>query len=228
VTIAYTDKVDCLTVNDHTSMSDYDYSVQYSFFHEPTLEHAKRVAEWQKERLAPHLPDDKTVPVIDIGCGFGFTLLALRDMGFTNVRGIDIDQGQIERAVSFGLPAEVQPSIIGFLDLKPAYYGAVVLLDGLEHLPKPEQIPTIRAIYEALRPNGVLIISVPNATSPVAMRWLYDDFTHFASFTERSLKFVLRNAGFRDEYFVLPAERQAEYSALAQRRYRPVEATPSS
>jgi hypothetical protein len=36
---------------------------------------------------------------------------------------------------------------------------------------------------------------VPNANSIVSSRWRYNDYTHFTSFTEHSLYFVLKNAG---------------------------------
>ena len=47
-------------------------------------------------------------------------------------------------------------------------------------------------------PDGKVILTVPNANSPLAARWRYIDFTHHCSFTEHSLNFVLGSAGFGD------------------------------
>ena len=66
----------------------------------------------------------------------------------------------------------------------------------LEHVPVAAQIELLRTIRGALRPGGRLILTVPNANSPLASRWRYIDFTHHVSFTEHSLSFVLRNASF--------------------------------
>ena len=40
------------------------------------------------------------------------------------------------------------------------------------------------------------MLTVPNANSILASRWLYNDYTHYSSFTEHSLAFVLKNACF--------------------------------
>jgi hypothetical protein len=42
----------------------------------------------------------------------------------------------------------------------------------------------------------MLLLTVPNANAILSARWRYIDYTHFSSFTEYSLLFVLLNAGF--------------------------------
>ena len=74
----------------------------------------------------------------------------------------------------------------------------ITLLDVLEHVLIARQVDMMRAIHYALAPGGRVVVQVPNANSPLAVRWRYIDFTHFSSFTEHSLRFVLRNARFDD------------------------------
>ena len=128
----------------------------------------------------------------------GFTVLALRDLGFGDCRGIDIDRGQIEACWRLGVDAERVSDSIVYLRDRPDQFQVITLLDVLEHVPVARQVEMMQAVHTALAPGGRVIFQVPNASSPLAARWRYVDHTHFCSFTEHSLRFVLRNGGFDD------------------------------
>ena len=72
----------------------------------------------------------------------------------------------------------------------------ILCLDVLEHVPKTGQLAFASAIRQALKPGGRVILTVPNASSALASRWRYIDFTHETSFTEHSIDFLLFNSGF--------------------------------
>ena len=156
------------------------------------------MAAWLGVYLKGNLPEDKSIPALDIGCGFGFALRALRTAGFLNVRGIEVSSHQATIARRGGFEVSVVTDTIDFLKRHSGYFGIVLLLDVLEHIPVSEQLDMMRAIRESLSPGGRVIVTVPNANSPLAARWRYIDFTHTSSFTEHSLYFVLSNAGFSD------------------------------
>ncbi|MBC8164881.1 MAG: class I SAM-dependent methyltransferase [Bryobacteraceae bacterium] len=142
------------------------------------------------------LPADRSGPALDVGCGFGFALRALRASGFSDVRGVEISEQQAEIARRGGFEVAVVSDTAAWLREHQGEFGLILLLDVLEHVPVPGQIDLVRAIRKALRPGGRLIVTVPNANSPLAARWRYIDFTHCGSFTEHSLFFVLCNGGF--------------------------------
>lgn len=173
-----------------------DYSIHYQRFHDNSETHAMEMAEWLGIYLKEDLPEDRSSPALDVGCGFGFALRALRVSGFSDVRGIEISEHQAEIARRGGFEVAVVSDTIAHLQKHRGQFGLILLLDVLEHVPVPLQIEHSRAIREALRPGGRLIATVPNANSPLAARWRYIDFTHYSSFTEHSLFFVLSNAGF--------------------------------
>lgn len=154
------------------------------------------MAKWLGIYLKEDLPEDHSSPVLDVGCGFGFALRALRASGFSDVRGIEISEHQAEIARRGGFEVPVVSETTAYLREHRGRFGLILLLDVIEHVPVSAQIDLARAIREALRPGGRLIMTVPNANSPLAARWRYIDFTHYASFTEHSLFFVLSNAGF--------------------------------
>jgi 2-polyprenyl-3-methyl-5-hydroxy-6-metoxy-1,4-benzoquinol methylase len=173
-----------------------DYTIQYAFFHDDSPEHRKSSTQTRRAYLSRAMPADTNLSVLDVGCGWGFALSALREMGYLDVRGIDLDDGQVQRCNAHGLRAERVSDSRSYLANHIEAFDVVVMFDLLEHVPQDQQIPFLLAVYKSLRPGGRAILTLPNASHPLAMRWLYDDHTHVCSFTEHSLRFVLLNAKF--------------------------------
>jgi len=184
--------------------SQLDYSLHYRAFHDETPEHAAMMAEYHRKMIQAYLPKASELPVLDIGCGMGFALQALIGVGFPEAIGIDIDRGQIESCRRRGFTAEQISDSAAYLRARPETFELITLLDVLEHVPVAGQIPLMQAVHTALRPGGRVIVQVPNANAALAARWRYIDFTHTSSFTEHSLAFVFRAAGF--ERFDIPGD----------------------
>jgi 2-polyprenyl-3-methyl-5-hydroxy-6-metoxy-1,4-benzoquinol methylase len=177
-------------------VSAYDYSIYYRRFHDESEAHAESMARYMASVIAADLPQDRASAVLDVGCGFGFALRALRSLGFHDIQGIERSPEQARACEGAGLPVKLCDDSIAWLASRPAAFDCVLLLDVLEHVPREEQIDLLRAIHSCLRPGGRLIVTTPNANSILASRWLHNDYTHHSSFTEHSLHFVLANAGF--------------------------------
>jgi SAM-dependent methyltransferase len=154
--------------------------------------------------LAPRLPAERTARILDIGCGPGALLLALREAGYTNAEGVDVDAPAVAAAVKRGLAVERIDSLDGFLSGRPASYDVAIMSHVLEHLPKPEIVPTLTRVRGALRPGGRLFLMVPNAQSSTGAYWAFEDFTHSTLFTSGSVLYVLRKAGFGEIEFLDP------------------------
>lgn len=177
---------------------EVDYSLHYREFHDESDEHATKMADWLCAYLGPELSVDRATTVLDVGCGFGFALRALRKLGFMNIRGVETSAQQAKVAKNAGFTVSVVDDSIAYLKGVKSSFGIILLLDVLEHIPEPLQIELARCVREALMPDGKVILTVPNANSPLAARWRYIDFTHHCSFTEHSLTFVLASAGFSE------------------------------
>ena len=177
-------------------MNKYDYSVHYRRFHDESETHAYIMADWLSCVIKSHLNLPKEARILDVGCGFGFALGALRKLGYENTLGLELSAEQADVARKAGHQVIVTEDSIGWLRSNPEQFDFVVLLDVLEHLPVVIQIDFLRALHTVLRPGGKVIITVPNANAILNARWRYIDYTHHSSFTEHSLFFVLRNAGF--------------------------------
>lgn len=180
---------------------DIDYSYQYGFWHDESEAHVARMTGFWQRKLMPHLPENRGARILDVGCGRGFAVGAMRSLGYGRATGIDASAGQIAFARKRGLDAHHVP-VERTLDwLRDAAAGdpfdLVTLFDVLEHVPKPSQIPLLRTLGECMTPEGRLVVQVPNALSSVAAIMRYQDWTHECLFTRESIDFVLHHAGFR-------------------------------
>ena len=86
--------------------------------------------------------------------------------------------------------------MLDFLRVATARYDLLIARDLFEHLAKQDTLEALTLCREALRPDGALVLQVPNGESPLAGRIIYGDFTHETAFTQSSLNQVLRAAGF--------------------------------
>lgn len=185
-----------------------DYARHYLSFNDLSDANYKATGDWYEKLLAPVLGDlPKASRILDIGCGAGLLINALQRMGFTNASGVDASQSMAALAQARGLPVRHVPD--DYVETLPAdahdTYDAIFLLDVLEHVPVCRQLAFVRGIRRLLCQNGRLIVSVPNASSVLAARWRFIDWTHTSAFTEHSLRFVLLNSGFSKVNF-LPHE----------------------
>ena len=148
------------------------------------------------------LPFEKTSRIIDIGCGNGSFLIALKKLGYNNVYGIDLDDDVLEVARKHGVSCDNQDALTFFPDQK---FDVVYMSHVLEHLPKEMVIPFVTHVREnILSDKGVYIVKVPNAQSNTNCYWAYEDFTHNTLFTSGSLDYVLKAAGFINVIFLDP------------------------
>jgi len=103
---------------------------------------------------------DETQPMLDAGCGTGLNLRHLPP----GTVGLDLNPRHLA-LVEERLPQH--PAVLGDLEAMPfddGRFGAVVCTEVLEHVPNPAR--ALAEIRRVLRPDGVLIGSVP-ARSPI-------------------------------------------------------------
>jgi SAM-dependent methyltransferase len=177
---------------------DFNYSYLQGKWHPDTSKHDRQMANFIRDLLAPLLPEDKKIHILDFGCGMGYALTTLHDMGYSHLEGIDIDSGMVQICLDKKLPVALAPSPAEYLKNHPESYDLILALDVIEHIPRDDQIEYIQHLYNSLRAGGTLICTVPSANSAVAVRQRYADWTHHALFTEHSLDFLLHHGGFQD------------------------------
>jgi 2-polyprenyl-3-methyl-5-hydroxy-6-metoxy-1,4-benzoquinol methylase len=181
-----------------------DYSIHYRRWHDGSKAHFDATVPFYRRLLAPLLaPVSHGSRILDIGCGQGLLVYALRAFGFNTVQGVDLSEQQISVAREHGLPCRaVDEEYISHLaKTTPETFDLIFMMDVLEHLGKTEQLRMLASASALLAPGGRLILSVPNANASFGLRWRHIDWTHEMAFTEHSLEFVLLNSHLKDVKF---------------------------
>jgi SAM-dependent methyltransferase len=169
-----------------------------------------RVEAW----LARHPRPDPTI--LDIGCGTGLFLSLAQQAGY-DTRGIELSAAAVAYGRQrFGL--EIDCGALDDVALPPASFDVVTLWHVLEHLPNP--VGALRRVKQALRPDGLLLLGVPNFGSLEARlfgrRWYsLDAPRHFSQFTPETLARALVKAGLEVEHLVVsPGTAGLVYSVM--------------
>ncbi len=136
---------------------------------------------------------------LEIGCGAGWMLRALRSQGW-RVVGVERTVSAVRAATS----GDHVPVFVGELDAirSEPRFDLVLLFHVLEHLSDP--LAVLRRCFEILRPGGRLIVAVPNFESWQARlfrgAWFHLDVPrHLMHFSPRSITRLLETVGVKVE-----------------------------
>jgi SAM-dependent methyltransferase len=160
----------------------------------------RALARVARDRLMPGLPPGPPGRILDVGCGSGGFLLALREAGWS-CEGVEVDGQAVAAAHTAGL-LDVREGDLTAVDLLVGSYDVVRFWHVLEHVRSPAE--QLRAARRLLRPGGTLLIGVPNARSLLARTagdaWYYLDVPrHLWHFDRSSLARTVEGAGFAVE-----------------------------
>jgi len=137
--------------------------------------------------------------VLEIGCAYGFFAEVLNQFIYTNYLGIDI----VQDAIDFGKNILHQNLInASYLDINypKNSFTDVFMWDVIEHLKHPDEF--IKKISTEIKEGGFLYLTTGNISSILSKikksRWrLIHPPTHLYYFSEKTLKYLLNNHGFK-------------------------------
>jgi SAM-dependent methyltransferase len=131
--------------------------------------------------------------LVDVGAGAGGVTVAVRWAGGRKL-GIDGSTAQAtEGQRRHGLP--FMSALSDRLPLPSGVASVVTLLDVIEHLPDPG--PTLRDAHRVLRPDGLLVVTVP------AHQWLWSEADEFLGHQRRYATSTLIAELTRDRFDVV-------------------------
>jgi cyclopropane fatty-acyl-phospholipid synthase-like methyltransferase len=139
-----------------------------------------------------HLPDPNA-RLLEIGCGPGYLLQALKERGFSRLEGIDLSPANVAACRErFGLGGVSVADASLFLASRRGAFDVVVLKDILEHVEKRGLSDFVAGLAAGLAPGGQLIVQVPNMHWVAGLHERYMDLTHEIGFTRESLGQLMR------------------------------------
>ena len=160
--------------------------------------------EWERRRallLGEAKPGER---VLDLGCGAGRFVAALRDAGADPV-GVELAEAALERARVNAPGADLRLlADDGSVPLEHASVDLVWCSEVLEHVPDTAHL--LLEVRRVLRPGGRLLVTVPHhgrlQAAVIALTRFEAHFDplgqHVRFYTRRSLAATLEYAGFVD------------------------------
>lgn len=150
------------------------------------------------EDVLRHLPQTRSVKILDVGCGQGMLVRFLLGNGYEDVSGIDVSADQVTLACQLGTPNVERADLFEVAGRSGQRYDVVVALDVVEHFDRADVQRVFDAFSRLLRPGGTLVLRTPNGCSPYSGRHQFSDLTHGVIYTDRSLAQVAAVTCFTD------------------------------
>jgi methionine biosynthesis protein MetW len=135
-----------------------ELSDRYRQFHEDREKHADFVYVPERVPLFVEAIGGPGLAVLDLGCRAG--ALSQHFLAGNEVTGVDVDENALGHAADRGLRT-VWGDVEEPLPFEDGSFDAVVVGEILEHVRFPDEV--ISEIARVLKPDGVVVGSVPNA-----------------------------------------------------------------
>lgn len=145
-------------------------------------------------------------PVVDLGCGRGEFVAALRAAG-VDATGIDLNAGMVALAVEAGLPVEQSDLLEWLRSRDDGSLGGIFLGQVVEHLSPVDLARLVELASEKLAQGAHFVAETINPqTLGVFAHALYVDPGHARPVHPLTMRFLLETNGFDEITFVWSAE----------------------
>ena len=166
-------------------------------FKKPSLQDLENQGKCYEVIIETFVPQQTSIEILEIGCGWGGLTYALKKYGFKNIDAIDI----IPECCNF-VKQELGVNVtcidvFQFFKNNRKKYDLIVAFDVLEHFNKNEIVKLLQAIYESLNCNGLFIMKSPYGGSLQGLCIRYSGFTHEIAFTPLSINELFKTTGFQ-------------------------------
>lgn len=148
--------------------------------------------------IVPSITKTKEAKVLDLGCGTGSLLTALKQNGYSDIVGIDLSAEQVEVAHKMGVNEAQEGDLIEYLRENENSFDVILGMDIVEHFTKDELVEILELIRKALKNGGEVIFRTPNVDAPLGSIYAMGDFTHETLLNSNSAQQIMAATGFQN------------------------------
>ncbi len=146
-------------------------------------------------KLIPYLRQDSLIA--EIGSGSGAFIMSLRNHGYNNVIGYELNPHARQMAKEAGLDVRAQSELF---QNKSSDTDLLCMFDVIEHVPNPRDFLT--QCKDVLAPDGLLVLftSYNNSMASKLLRkmwWFLTPPEHCIIYTRESMKNMLQDLGYK-------------------------------
>lgn len=159
--------------------------------------------------------------ILDVGCGTGEFLLTCKNNGW-NIVGVEPNKNAQELAISKLKKSTISTIVSDVHELTSQEFDVITLWHVLEHVPDLNSY--IFKLKSLLKPNGVLVIAVPNYKSYDAVYYkqfwaAYDVPRHLWHFSRKSIESIFSEFEMNVDS-ILPMKFDSFYVSLLSEKYK--------
>ena len=144
-----------LAIEQHSVQAN-DFAERYDDLSANTYQSCFTYSRWRLDmNLQRYLPRrGDGLRLLDIGCGTGHHMAALRERGF-EVAGVDGSEKMLEHARANNPGADIKRADVEEISFPDASFDFVLCVEVLRYL--PDSLPCIREMARVLKPGGVCL-----------------------------------------------------------------------
>ena len=190
---------DCGLVYDEIKDPDsikryYIEQARYSGDIGPRAEFDQRRFQDSHKIISPHLPDRGTM-IVDVGCAKGFFLTLMREYGYRNLTGVDLNRACLELLAAQGFGAAFGEA--EHIPLPDGAAGLVHSSNVFEHL--YDLRSAALEVHRVLKPGGLFFLEAPETKDYagcclIRQQWLFPE--HINLLSRGHLEELLKATGF--------------------------------
>jgi len=154
--------------------------------------------KFYKTNYLKYFPENKTAKILVLSCGPGYLLNLLKDEGYTNVTGVESSAEKTRYATAKKLNCKVEQAF-DTLEKSQEEYDVIFAEQEINHLDKDEVLEFLTLSRNTLKDDGLLIVHSLNGANPITgAEALAQNYDHYTTFTEYSLRQILEHSHFHE------------------------------
>jgi len=158
----------------------------------------EKFAKFYKRNYFKYMPKNKTARTLVISCGAGYLVKLMNKEGFTDVLGIDSNPDKIAVAEKHSLNCRVANAFPALRENREPF-DLIFAEQEINHLTKSEILTFLDLCHQNLTAGGKLFLHSLNGANPITgSEANAQNFDHFNTFTEYSIRQVIGYSGFHD------------------------------
>lgn len=149
-----------------------------------------------RKRWKNYLPEHKEIEIVDLGCGEGDFMLFLKNEGYNNVQGVEIEVDRAKLANHKSGFDVISKDALVYLTEIETKFDVIAMLNLIEHLELDKVYELFEILLMRLKREGRVFIETPNLASPISGAIAYGDLTHKCFFSPATIAELASRFGF--------------------------------
>lgn len=100
------------------------------------------------------IPYDRTIKILDMGCGLGEALFSLHKLGYCNITGIDNSKECVDFCNKMGYAKCYLGNALDYFEKCSDKYDVILFYDILEHFQLQDSMHILRGMMQCLNRGG--------------------------------------------------------------------------